>query len=155
MHLPEQTKIVSVSVPKDYSSSAGTTEWVNMGLYHDCDFIIHCGAWAGGSAAVSLKEAINASGSSSASLALSEYWTNKSSTSTDTLTKTSVSSSSFALSTANEVAVVHVDAEDLSDGKDYVNITVGTPGSNSDFYSILAILSNPRYASDTPPSAIT
>jgi hypothetical protein len=155
--LPEHAKIIGVSPPKDYSSAAATTEYINIGKYRKVGFLISTGAWAGGNAAVTLKQAINKSGSSSSSAAISEYWTNDGSTSSDTLTKTTAASSTFNLDTASAQYYVEVDAADLSinSSMDYVAIAVASPGANSDFYNIVALAFDPRYAGASPPSAIT
>ena len=157
--LIEESKICFVTAPKDYSSAAATAEFLNLENYTDCYFIIQTGAWAGGTAAVTLDEANNASGTSSGSsknsnLAFSTYWTNDGSTSKNSLTKTSCSST-FNLDTASAIYVIRVRAKELSDGYNFINLDIASPGANSDFYSVIAILTGTRYAQSTPIDAIT
>ncbi len=148
-----ETKTVLISAPADYNASAATTEWLNMQNYRRCKFTILTGAWAGGTAAVTVKEATNTSGSSSASLAFANYYTNDGAPTTDTMTKTACSST-FNLDTASAVYEVDIDAKSLTNPKGCIAIAVGIcSGSNSDFYSISATLYNPRFAQATPPTA--
>jgi len=146
-------KIVANSDPANYTGAANTPEYVSLKDYNHVTFIIHCGAWAGGTAAVTVNEATAVAGTSAQALAFTKQWTNVTDTSTDTLVETTVTSNTFNLSAAGAIHVIELDAEALSDGFDCVGVAVATPGSNNDYYSIDVILSDPRYGSY--PSAIT
>ena len=74
--LTQEMKIRSVAAPQSWASTACTVEWFDMRAVNQLDFVIHTGAWAGGTAAVTLKQAVNASGSSSAALGFDTYTTN-------------------------------------------------------------------------------
>ena len=172
MFLVEDAKLVPVMRPIDKTGAAFTTEWISMKNYKHADFIINLGAMTSTSSqAVTLKVADDASGTHSAAitsasaattLTLDEYYKTSSG---DTLTKTSVSSSTFNLtaSSDNKYVIVHVDAAKL--GKftstsvtydaDYVAISVATPGTHACLAAVDCLLTGPRFASQSNPTAIT
>jgi len=150
--LSQTTKLVIIAAPLDWTSAAVTTEWISMKGYDRLRFIVVTGAFAGGTAAVTLNQAINVSGSSSTSLAMAEYWTGTG----DTLTRTTATSSTFNLAAANTKYVVEVHSSMLTSTftypRDCVNIAIGSPGTNTDFYSVIAELYNARYEGNLPTS---
>lgn len=150
--LTETTKIVHISGAKDYSGAAATTEWISLKNYSRCRFIVDTGAWAAGTAAVTLKQAINVSGSSSAALAFAEYWTGTG----DTLTRTTATSNTFNLAAANTKYVIEVNDKQLSSTaggvkRDCVSIAIGAAGG-ADFYAVVAELYGARYEGSLPTS---
>jgi len=100
-----------------------------------------------------MKQGINASGSSSASLTFTHYYTGTG----DTLTKTAATSSNtFNLSAASTKYVIEISASHLTDPKDYIAVAIATPGANADYYAVMIELYNPRYAlGAASPTAIT
>lgn len=152
--LTQTTKIVHVSPAANYSSAAATTEWISMKGYGRCRFIIDTGAWAAGTAAVTLKQAVNVSGSSSAALAFTEYWTGTG----DTLTRTTASSNTFNLAAANTKYVIEINDKQLSSTtagvkRDCVSIVIAAAGG-ADYYAVIAELYGARYEGALP-TAIT
>jgi hypothetical protein len=133
----DYSKIRLVSTPKDYSGTAATTEWFNMSKYNKIRFVIATGAWAGGTAAVTLNQG-TADATGSTSLSFSYMYTNDGAPTTDTLTKTTVGSDTFNLDTAASVYVIEVNASMLTAGYDWVSIAIASPASNSDFYCVIA-----------------
>jgi len=172
MFLTEEAKLVPVMRPIDKTGAAFTTEWISMKNYKHADFIINLGAMSSTSnQAVTLKVADNASGTHSAAitsasaattLTLNEYYKTSSG---DTLAKTSVSSSTFNLtkSSDNKYVIVHVDAEKMGQftstsvtyDADYVAISVATPGTHACLAAVDCLLTGPRYANQSNPTAIT
>jgi len=172
MFLAENAKLVPVMRPIDKTGAAFTTEWISMKNYKHADFIINLGVMTSTSnQAVTLKVADDASGthstvitsaSSAADLTLDEYYKTSSG---DTLAKTSVSSSTFNLtkSSDNKYVIVHVDAEKMGTfqstsvtyNADYVAISVATPGTHACLAAVDCLLTGPRFASDSNPTAIT
>jgi hypothetical protein len=150
----EEMKTRMIATPKSWASTACTTEWIDMRAVNQLDFVVATGAWAGGTAAVTLKQAVNASGSSSAALGIETYWTNDGSTSVDTLTKTTAASSTFNLDTASAIYRVVVRPDQLTSGKSHVRIAVASPGANADFYCVLAE-GQTKFKSASPPTIIT
>jgi len=171
--LAENCKIVQVDVPKDYSSAAGTTEWIGMKHADKCHFIIETGTMTSTSAqAITLYVANNASGtknkaitsaSAACTLSLPHYWVKTAST--DTFVKTTVASSTFNLTNTddNKIFIIEVDARDMGTfiassvtyDADYVRVNIPTPGAHACLRSVIAILTGNRYQEDSPPSAIT
>ena len=172
MFLVEEAKLIPVMRPIDKTGAAFTTEWISMKNYKHADFIINLGAMTSTSnQAVTLKVADDASGTHSATitsasaattLTLDEYYKTSSG---DTLARTVVSSSTFNLtkSSDNKYVIVHVDAAKL--GKftstsvtydaDYVAISVATPGTHACLAAVDCLLTGPRFASQSNPTAIT
>ncbi|MBU1067483.1 hypothetical protein KKE60_06825 [Patescibacteria group bacterium] len=143
-----------IGVPKSWASAACTTEWIDVGECNTVDFFVLTGAWAGGTAAVTLSQAINASGSSSAALGLTTYWTNDGAVAGDAMTKTTAASSTFNLDTADALYHVQVRPDSLTAGKSHVRIAIASPGANADFYSVLC-LAQTKHKGSTPPTIIT
>lgn len=152
--LVESMKFIRAADPKDYVSAAFAGYWVSMKLYKHLTIVITTGAWAAGTAAVTVEEATHIAGTANVALGFSFMWTDEAAT--GTLVKTAVTSNTFNLDTASKLYIIEIDAEDLtrSLSKDCVTVKVATPGANADLYCIDYILSGARFAMDTPPSAI-
>jgi len=166
MYLPEEGKVVNLTPPAVKSSAGVSAVYVELDKYQHVDFVMQFGSCSSiASDVVTMKQATSVSGSGSSSLAVNGYYHNRtalgsSSIANDTLTrvaKSSMSSSGkkFKLasnSVSNQVYVIPVDAAMLADGKKAAGIAVGTLGKCA--LAISAILSGPRYASQSPPSAL-
>lgn len=139
-------QIVLCSVPKDYTGAAATTEWVSLKGYQHCTFVVITGAWAGGTAAVTLNEATVVAGTDTQQLAFNYMWTNDAAATSPLLVETAVASDTFNLDTANSTYVIEVDASELSAGFDCLSVAIASPGANNDLYALFAILSKPRYS---------
>ncbi len=156
----ENNKIVIGAVPIDTTGAAVTGDYVSMKGYAHLTVIIVKGAWAGGTPAVTLKQATDVGNSLSDEKALSFTKQYKGTALTaDTLTSNTVSSDTFSLAaTANEYHVIEVDASslDVDNGFDCVRVGIATPGSNADLICVVYILSHARYpnAVSAAPSAI-
>lgn len=157
MKLVETAKIIGVSNPANMSSTAMTAKRVSMKNYDHLTIIIHTGAWAAGTAAVTLMESTDVSNSLSDAQALGMDYVWTGTAASGALTKTDVTSDTFNLAAANSLYVIEVDADelDVDDGFDCVTVAIASPGANNDYYSVAYILSEPRYAEATPPTAIT
>lgn len=153
-HLVEQIKILRAAEPKSYSGAAMADAYVSLKNYGLLTIVIHTGAWAGGTAAVTLTQASAVAGTGAKALAFTDYWDDV--TTTGTLVKKAASSNTFNLGTANKTYVIHVDpiTLDLANGFDCVTLSVATPGANADFYTATYYLGEPRFAQATPPSAL-
>lgn len=154
--LIEQTKPVWACEPKNYTGAANTIKYASLKNYDRMLIFIQTGAWAGGTAAVTLKQATDVSGTSNKALAFSYVWINTAGA-PDTFTKTTVSSNTFNLDTANLLYVIEVRASDLDvDNQfDTVGVNVASPGANADFYGVVYLMGAPRYSQASPPTALT
>ncbi len=158
----ENKKIVNLLPHKDISAAAFSTAFVNMASYNHVDFIVTVGANGAGTKAVTVKEAKNTSGSSSAALALPHYYSNaaalgSASIANDTFAKVSMSSGTFniAASTDNLVYVIPCDADQLTNASSMTAVGLGIATTSAACIAgCIAVLSEPRYASDSPPSAL-
>ena len=77
---------------------------------------------------------------------------------TDTLVATAVTSNTFTTLTTNNknaMYVIELDAADLDINNGFDCVRVGTGDAAALVLSVLYVLSNPRYAGATPPTAIT
>jgi hypothetical protein len=168
---PEQTKIVNVYSPADFSGGAMTTEWICMKNAQKATFFLSLGVLhaSADSAAVTLNVANDASGTKSATAAASmdltfPYYYKGGANPSDTMTKTSVSSSTFTILDTDDgrILVIEVDAQAMGQftsgsstyDADYVRLAVAVPG-NSALISCMCILTGLRYQSQSPPTAIT
>jgi hypothetical protein len=143
--LAKQAKFVFIAGPANFTGAAATTEWIDMSKYSHITFLVQTGAWAGGTAAVTLRQSTSNAGTP-ASLAFTKYFTNDAAPTTDTLVETTASST-FNLDTASSIYVVEVNSSMLTPGYRWVNIAIATPGTNDDFYSVTAICNKSRYVS--------
>lgn len=150
-NLVENAAIEIGAVPIDTTGAAVTGDYVSMKGFDHLTIIISQGAWAGGTPAVTLKQATAVAGTSAKALGFSWRWTKVALTGT-TYTKTAVTSDTFNLpSTANTINVIEIDAASLdSDGGfDCVGVDIASPGANADLIAVTYILSEPRFSQAT------
>jgi len=168
---PEESKIVNVYSPADFSGGAMTTEWIGMKGASKATFFLSLGVLnaSADSMAVTLNVGNDASGTKSATaaasmdLTLPYYWKGGANPS-DTFTKTTVSSSTWTIASTDDgrILIVEVDASKMgqfssssvSYDADYVRLAVATPGASA-LISCMCILTGLRYKEDSPPTAIT
>jgi len=149
--LIEQAAIEAGGVPVDIIGAGMAGDYVSLKDYRNLTVVIQQGAWAGGTAAVTLKQATDVAGTGEKALSFSTRWTQVALTGTG-YTETVVSADTFDLDTANTINVLEVDASDLDvdGGFDCVRVDVASPGANSDLLCVTYVLTGARYASVTP-----
>lgn len=154
MRLIENAKLIWAAAPKNYTGAAMADKYVSLKNYAHLTIVISTGAWAAGTAAVTLTQATAIAGTGAKALAIPNHWHDE--TLDGTLVKVATVSNTFNLTTANKMYVIEVEANSLDLANDFDNVTlaVASPGANADFYQVDYILSEPRYAADTPPSAV-
>ena len=110
--LIETQKFIMASAPLDHNASAMTAEYVSLKGYDHLTIVIQVGAWAGGTAAVSLLEATDVAASGAQALNMDNMWTDVAAT--GTLVKTAVTADTFNLSTASvgKQYIIEIDAND-------------------------------------------
>ena len=143
----ESMGIESSSVPIDTGGVAQTGQRLNLKYYGKISFIITQGAWAAGTAAVTLQQHDAVSAGNSKALPFQKYW-QKSATSPGVFTENPVTNNTFDLpGSANTLTVVEVDAEDLDNDNDftYVSLNTGSPGAGASLISIDTVLGGSRY----------
>jgi hypothetical protein len=150
----QNAKVLWAAEPKNYTGAAITKKYVSLKNYRRLTIIIQTGAWAGGTAAVTLAQATAVAGTGTKALSFSTQYNDEATS--GTLVSTAVASDTFTIGTANKVYVIEVDAEklDVNNGFDCVSVDIASPGANADLYGVTYILSGTRYQQSTPPSAI-
>lgn len=135
------------AAPKDYNGAASTGDLVNLSGHNHVSVVIQTGAWAGGTAAVTLNQATAVGNTAAKALGFTKMWTNRANTSSSILVETAVSSNTFSLNTANAVYVIEVDTAtlDATNNFDCFSCDVGSPSSNADLYAVMYFLSGARF----------
>jgi hypothetical protein len=149
-----EEKFISAADPKNYTGAAMTDKYVSLKNYQRLTIIIQTGAWAGGTAAVTLSQATAVAGTGAKALSFTKQFNDVATS--GTLVETAVVSDTFTIGTASKIWVIEVDASslDVANNFDCVTLGIATPGANADLYSVSYILSGSRYQQSTPPSAI-
>lgn len=127
---------VFIAEPKNYTSAVAATEWVNMGKAIRAVIRIQTGAWAAGTAAVTLNEAKTAAGGDSQALEFDWMHTNDGATTSPVKTKTAVASDTFNLDTADALYEIEIHRDEMTEGFNYLNIAIASPGANNDYYGV-------------------
>lgn len=154
----QNTKLVEAIPPANYSGSAANGNYVSLKAYEHCTIVIQTGAWAAGTAAVTINKATDVSATNAEAMSFAYMYTNDGAATTDTLVKTTVTANTFNLDTANAMYVIEIDPADLglngTSGlpNDCISLRVASPGANNDYYNALYILSGCRYAQGESPT---
>jgi len=149
--LVENGQIEVGAVPIDTTGAAVTGDYVSMKDFSHLTITIMQGAWAGGTPAVTLKQATDVAASGEKALGFTKYWTKVGLTGT-TYTETAVTSNTYNLgAVANTINVIEVDAADLDvdGGFDCVRLGIATPGANADLIAVHYLLTGARYPQAT------
>jgi hypothetical protein len=149
MRLGELVQFQWSNAPASYSGAAATAEYFSLKNYDHITFIVQTGAWAGGTAAVTINQATAVAGTGAKALAFDWVWVDG--------VKTAVTSNTFNLAAANKLYVIEVDAAslDTNNGFDCLGLAIASPGANADFYGVTAILSGARDMGASPAASIT
>lgn len=152
--LVENDKVIWAIAPKDWTGAASVGDYVSMKNYPHLTIIIQTGAWAAGTAAITLTQSLTVAAGSEKALGFSWQWNDVAAT--GTLVKTAVTANTFTIGVANKLYVIEIDASSLDKANNFDVVTVkgATPGANADLYGAIYILSRSRYKDATPPSAI-
>lgn len=155
INIAEQCHVVSGLYPIS-ANGLTTLDAVNMEGYSHFTAIITTGAANGADVTVTAYNASNASAGSAAVIPFSYY--QETTASTDVLgarTLNSTTALTFDNSaTANLMAVVEIDASELTDGLNWVNLTLSGAVTTTPM-SVVYILSGSRYAGPESPTVIS
>lgn len=149
-----EQKFIAAASPKNYTGAAMADAYVSLKNYQRLTIIIHTGAWAGGTAAVTLKQATAVAGTGAKALGFTKQYNDTAVP--GTLVETAVAANTFNLDTADSQYIIQVDTDslDVAGGFDCVTAAIASPGANADLYSVEYVLSGARYQQSTPPSAL-
>lgn len=147
----QTTKYVEAYPPNNYTGAAATGNYVSLKGYQSCTIVIQTGAWAGGTAAVTINKATDVSATGATAATISYMYSNDGAATTDTLTKNAVTLNTFNLDTANSMYIIEVDPAELGD-YDCISLAVASPGANNDYHNAIYILSGARYPQGESPA---
>lgn len=135
------TRFHLAAVPKNYTGAAMADSYISLKHVSGLYVVITTGAWAGGTAAVTAKQATAVAGTGAKALGIPYVWTDKAAA--GTFVKTAVTSNTFNLDTANSTWVIPVLPEelDVNGGFDCYTLAIASPGANADLYSVVYIAS--------------
>ena len=140
--------------------SSAAPQWVAMNNYgHITIFILQTNATTVTGSAITLKQAVDVSGTSSKTLAFKTYWSNTDVSANDTLTVQTASSNTFttdATNSKNSIYVIEVDATDLDVANAFNYIQVGVGNGTANTIAVLYTLSITRQGGNYAifPSAV-
>jgi hypothetical protein len=143
--LTERVKSIQILEAKNYTGAAGADVYLSLKNYRRVRFTISTGAWAAGTAAVTLLQATAVANTGSKALAFATYYDDL--TTTGTLVKKTATSNTFTIGAANKQYVIEVLCTqlDVANGYDCVAIHIATPGANADLYAVQADLYDARF----------
>lgn len=158
----EKNQIVSAIVPVDLSTAANNGDWVSLTGYEYAVVVVHKGAGtAGDDPVITLKQATDASGTSSKALNFTVVHSKVGAqTGIGTFTRTTQAAANTYTDAVSAEAqglfVVEVKADqlDVDNGFTHIRVEIPDVGTNAQIGDALYILCEPRYASATMPSAI-
>lgn len=134
--MSENGKLVLAIAPVDTTGAGQDGVWVSLKHYRRLAVILLTGAWAGGTSAVTLEQATDASGTSAKALAFTKYLKayDTDDTPDDAGAVVAVTSNTYTIGDNANVQVIEVRSEDLdiNNGFAFVRVRTATPGSNAD-----------------------
>lgn len=157
--LSECLRVIPAFVPIDTNGAGQDGDWINLKYWRRALIVIMKGAWAGGTPAVTLQQATDATGSGAKALSFAKQLKGTALTA-DQPSINTVTSDTFNLAaTANEFHLIDVHSQDLDLANNfaYIRVRVASPGANADLIAGLYILGDGTWAGkpSTLPTAIT
>jgi hypothetical protein len=159
--LVEFARIIPAFGPLDTNGAAQNGTWVSMKNYRRCAIVLRSGAWAGGTVAVTLEQAQDASGTGAEPLSFDEYYQvfNVADTPDDQASETPVVNGTYNFGGANLVHVIEIRTGDMdiTNGYSFLRVQTASPGSNSDLIAALYVLYKGGYVGlpDKLPSVLS
>lgn len=142
--------------PKDITGAAQVGDWISLRNYSHATIVLIQGAWAGGTPAVTLSQALDVTGATPKALSFNRRWSKIGLGAGSTFASLAVTSDTFNLSAiANTITIIEVDGDDLdvTNGYDCLAVNVASPGANADLLTVLYVLSGARYSQAVMPDA--
>lgn len=156
MRLCEYTKIIPLIEPQDHQSAGIDGDSFCMKNYGHATIIFLFGELEGNSDLVIYEGEIADDKDAAITFAYRKTTVDLLNAGADTLDTEATSASLELTATTFEdrMLVVEIDGKQLTDGMDWITVEVDSD-ANPLFISAVAILSEPRYAQDVPPTAIS
>ncbi|HYH39908.1 MAG TPA: hypothetical protein VD860_16930 [Azospirillum sp.] len=154
MNIAECCHVVNVLPPVDLSGGA-TGDRFSMANWGHASVIVSLGITSVAPTAILVKECNAASGGTATAIAFSYY--KQETADGDVLsTKQSATASGFAPSANNNIFyVIELDARQLSDGYEWVEVSATCESGQSVLGSIVAVLSGGRYQGVASPTVLS
>lgn len=150
INIAEECHVVNATPPIDINGAAATSDYWSMENYAHASIICTFGV-TGAASAITVEESDDLSGSNTTAITFDFYA--EETAAGDTLTR-GTAAASITTSTNNSITyVIEVDAAELTDGYPCMCVKAADP-SAATLYSAVVILSGPRYADATTPTAI-
>lgn len=153
MELIGNVHIIPIIHPVDTAAGAPTCDIVSLQKYNHVTFILQTGTNSKGFA-VTVECCNTAAGGSND--AMSEFYYREMAT-VDTWGALTASGGTLTVADAddNHVFAIEIDADELTAADHYfVKLTCAAPASGNNYVSAIAILSEPRYSTDIPITAV-
>lgn len=146
----EDTYSEAAILPKDTSGSAQTGRAVRIADYRKARICILSGAWAGGTAAVTVEQGKGVAMNDNKPLAFTIV--EKKVAGAEKFVQTAVTANTFNISAANTLHIIELDSDMLDAGFDSIQLKTATPGANADLITAWYELSGSRYNAEVLPN---
>ena len=161
MKLVEKSQIVAGFVPLDLQTQRDG-DWVRLRDFNHLTVIFYKGIGAGGeNPVVTLQQATDNNGTGAKALNFTEIWRKQGAdvTTIGQFTKTTQAAGNTFTDVAGNLQAIWVleidgDMLDVDGGFNYVRLTLNDVGVGAQLGCVLYILSEPRFAEASPPSAL-
>lgn len=152
MELIGNVQIIPIIHPVDTTTNAPTCDIFSMARYNHACIIVQTGVNSKGFA-ITVEECTAAAGTNNTALSDFNY---REMATTDTWGALTASSGTLTVADDDDshVFAIEIDADELSDGYEWVKLTCAAPASGNNYVSAIAILSEPKYKLDVPLTAI-
>jgi hypothetical protein len=161
MKLVENAQIVAGFVPLDLQTQRNA-DWVSLADFNHLSVIFFKGTGTDGDdPVITLEQATDNAGSGAKALSFTDIW-RKQAADVQTVGQftrtTQAAADSYTNSDGHQQAiwVLEIDGDmlDVDGGFDHVRVTLNDTGTNPQLGCVLYVLTEPRYAEATPPSAL-
>lgn len=164
MKLAENSQIAAGFVPVDMSAAANNGDWINMRDWNHLTVIVYKSAGtAGDDPTITLKQATDNAGTGAKALNFTELWQKQgtlTASAQGTFTKKTQSAANTYVDTDSAenqgIYVLEIDGDmlDVDGNFTHVQVSIADVGINAQLGCALYILTQPRFAQATPPSAL-
>lgn len=152
MELIGKVHPIPVLSPQDEGTSSDETDVVGLQEYNHVTFLVHTGTLAG-TCDMTVEECTANDGSDASAIGFN-YREMETVDTWGDLTSVDSGGLTIAADDDDQVFAIEIDADELSDGYPYVRVALGAPSTGSNYYSVMALMSEPRYMKDVPVSAV-
>jgi hypothetical protein len=134
--LVEFSRIIPAFGPIDTNGAGQNGAWVSMENYRRCAIVLTSGAWAGGTIAITLEQAQDATGTGAEALSFDKYYQvfNVADTPEDLASETPVVNGTYNFGGPHLTHVIEMRAADLdiTNGFTFLRVQTASPGANAD-----------------------